>query len=128
MTKEMNKPGKKGFGRIIAAAGYSWQGLKATYKNEAAIRQELIAGIVIIPLAFILADTGIELALLVSSFVLIFLMELVNSAIESIVDRIGTDHHPLSGQAKDIGSALVMIAMLIFLVVWGSVLFYPTSV
>ena len=59
---------------------------------------------------------------------LIFLMELVNSAIESIVDRIGTDHHPLSGQAKDIGSALVMIAMLIFLVVWGSVLFYPTSV
>ncbi|MHC5225761.1 diacylglycerol kinase [Ignatzschineria sp. LJL83] len=122
----MNKPGKKGFARIIAAFGYSLKGLKAAYQNEAAIRQELIAGILIIPLAFFFANNGIELALLLSSALLIFLMELVNSAIESIVDRVGSEYHELSGQAKDIGSALVLVAMIIFVVTWGSILFYPT--
>ncbi|UNM96866.1 diacylglycerol kinase [Ignatzschineria rhizosphaerae] len=126
MSEKMNKPGKKGFARIIAATGYSWQGLKAAYRNEAAIRQELLAGIVVIPLAIYLAKTGVELALLVGSALLVFLMELINSAIEAIVDRIGAEYHPLSGQAKDIGSALVMVAMIIAAIVWGAILFYPT--
>lgn len=127
MSKEMNKPGKKGVARIIAATGYSLRGLKAAYKNEAAIRQELFAGIVIVPLAFFCANTGVELALLLGSFILIIMMELVNSAIESIVDRISLDHHVLSGQAKDIGSGLVMMAMILFAIVWIAVIFYPAT-
>ncbi len=127
MSKKMNKPGKKGIERIVAAAGYSWKGLKAAYRSEAAIRQELWAGVIIIPLAFYLAESGVELALLLGSALLIFLMELVNSALEAVVDRISSEYHPLSGQAKDIGSALVMMAMIIFAIVWGAILFYPTS-
>lgn len=126
MSNEMNKPGKKGVARIIAAAGYSWRGLKAAYRNETAIRQELMTGIIVIPCAFFFASNGVELALLLGSALLIFLMELVNSALEAIVDRIGTEYHPLSGQAKDIGSALVMIAMLICVIVWAAIIFYPT--
>jgi|SRR5699024_10308797 len=126
MSNEMNKPGKKGVARIIAAAGYSWRGLKAAYRSETAIRQELMAGIIVIPCAFFFASNGVELALLLGSVLLIFLMELVNSALEAIVDRIGMEYHPLSGQAKDIGSALVMIAMLICVIVWAAIIFYPT--
>lgn len=127
MTDKMNKPGNKGLKRIIAATGYSIKGLKAAYRNEAAIRQEMIAGIVVIPLAFIFANSGVELALLLGSALLIFLMELVNSALEAVVDRIGSEHHVLSGQAKDIGSALVMVAIVIFMIVWASILFYPSA-
>ena len=127
MADKMNKPGNKGLKRIIAATGYSIQGLKAAYRNEAAIRQEVLAGIVVIPLAFYIADNGVELALLLGSALLVFLMELVNSALEAVVDRIGSEPHVLSGQAKDIGSALVMVAMIMFLIVWASLLFYPSA-
>ena len=126
MSQEMNKPGKKGLARIIAAVGYSFKGLKVAYRNEAAIRQELFAGIIIVPMAFLIAKSGIELALLLGSAILVFLMELVNSVLEAIVDRIGAEYHPLSGQAKDIGSALVMVAILLFAVVWAAIIFYPS--
>nr|WP_275665710.1 diacylglycerol kinase [Ignatzschineria indica] len=122
--QKMNKPNRKGLARIVAATQYSLRGLQAAYRNEEAIRQELWAGIVIVPLAFLIADSGVELALLLGSAILIFLMELVNSAIESVVDRISLEHHPLSGQAKDIGSALVMVALLLFATVWLAILFY----
>ena len=125
MSKNMNKPAKKGMARIVAAFGYSIKGLKAAYKNEAAIRQELMAGVIIVPLAFFVAENGIELALLLGSAILVFLMELINSAIESVVDRIGAEHHELSGQAKDIGSALVLIAILLCFVTWGAIILYP---
>ncbi|WP_026879159.1 diacylglycerol kinase [Ignatzschineria larvae DSM 13226] len=121
----MNKPNRTGLGRIIAAGGYSLRGLKAAFQSEAAIRQELFAAIFLVPLAFYLADNGIELALLLGSLILVFLMELINSAIEAIVDRISFEHHPLSGQAKDIGSALVMIAIVLVVIVWGAIIFYP---
>ncbi|PWD81042.1 diacylglycerol kinase [Ignatzschineria ureiclastica] len=121
----MNKPNRTGLGRIIAAGGYSLRGLKAAFQNEAAIRQELFAAIFLIPLAFYVADSGIELSLLLGSLILVFLMELINSAIEAIVDRISFDYHPLSGQAKDIGSALVMIAIGLVIIVWGAIIFYP---
>ncbi|GGZ76806.1 diacylglycerol kinase [Ignatzschineria indica] len=124
MMQKMNKPNRKGLARIVAATQYSLRGLQAAYRNEEAIRQELWAGIVIVPLAFLIADSGVELALLLGSAILIFLMELVNSAIESVVDRISLEHHPLSGQAKDIGSALVMVALLLFATVWLAILFY----
>lgn len=125
MSKNMNKPAKKGIARIVAAFGYSIKGLKAAYKNEAAIRQELMAGVIIVPLAFFVAENGIEVALLLGSAILVFLMELINSAIESVVDRIGAEHHELSGQAKDIGSALVLIAILLCFVTWGAIILYP---
>lgn len=125
MNNKMNKPNRTGLGRIIAAGGYSLRGLKAAFQNEAAIRQELMAAIFLIPLAFYIADSGIELALLLGSLILVFLMELINSAIEAIVDRISFDHHPLSGQAKDIGSALVMIAIALVIIVWSAIIFYP---
>ncbi|GGZ95234.1 diacylglycerol kinase [Ignatzschineria ureiclastica] len=125
MNNKMNKPNRTGLGRIIAAGGYSLRGLKAAFQNEAAIRQELFAAIFLIPLAFYVADSGIELSLLLGSLILVFLMELINSAIEAIVDRISFDYHPLSGQAKDIGSALVMIAIGLVIIVWGAIIFYP---
>lgn len=124
MTQKMNKPDRKGLARIVAATRYSIKGLQAAYRNEEAIRQELLAGIVVIPLAFVIAENGVELALLLGSAILIFLMELINSAIESVVDRISLEHHPLSGQAKDIGSALVMVGLLLFAVVWLAIIFY----
>ncbi len=120
----MNKPTKGGLARIFHAFFYSLNGLKLAFKHEAAIRQELFAGLFVIPAAFYLADSGVELALLLGSAVLIFLMELVNSAIEAVVDRIGAEIHPLSGQAKDIGSALVFVAIILFIVVWAAILFY----
>ena len=125
MNNKMNKPNRTGLGRIIAAGGYSLRGLKAAFQNEAAIRQELFAAIFLVPLAIYLAGNGVELALLLGSLVLVFLMELINSAIEAIVDRISFDHHPLSGQAKDIGSALVMIAIALAIIVWSAIIFYP---
>lgn len=123
MSLKMNKPGKTGITRIIAAGGYSLKGLKAAYQNEAAIRQELFAGVILIPLAIYLAQNGIELALLLGSLLLVFLMELTNSAIEAIVDRISFEYDPLSGQAKDIGSALVFIALIICAITWVAVIF-----
>lgn len=125
MSSYMNKPRKTGLSRIIAAGGYSLQGLKAAYQNEAAIRQEIFAGIILIPFSFYLANNGIELALLLGSLLLVFLMELTNSAIEAIIDRISFEDHPLSGQAKDIGSALVFIALLVAVITWSAILFYP---
>lgn len=124
MLGKMNKPGKKGLKRIVEATRYSVNGLKAAYKQEEAIRQESWLGILMIIVAIYIAKNGIELALLIGSVLLVFLMELINSAIESVVDRIGFDYHPLSGQAKDIGSALVMVAILMLLVTWNAIIFF----
>ena len=124
MTQKMNKPNRKGLARIFAATQYSLKGLQAAYRNEEAIRQELWAGVIVIPLGFFIADNGVELALLLGSATLVFLMELINSAIELVVDRISLEHHALSGQAKDIGSALVMVALLLFAIVWLAILLY----
>lgn len=118
----MVKPGKKGLARVLDAFGYSMQGLLACWKNEAAFRQEVILTIVLIPLALYFADTGIARALLVGSCLLVLLMEIVNSAIEAVVDRISDEHHELSGIAKDLGSAAVFISLLNLVVVWVLVL------
>jgi len=116
------KPGKKGFKRIFHAAGYSLLGLIAAYKNEAAFRQELWLTIVLAPVAIYLGNTAVERAILLGSLFLVLIVELLNSAIEAVVDRIGSDLHELSGRAKDIGSAAVMFALLNMLVVWGFIL------
>ncbi len=114
----VSKLSKVGIARIIDATGYSWSGLRAAFKHEAAFRQELCLFVVLIPVAFWLGDSGIERALMVGSLLLVLIVELVNSAIEAVVDRFGGELHELSGRAKDIGSAAVMIALLNVVVVW----------
>lgn len=114
--------GNTGLTRIIKASRYSWQGLSAAYKHEEAFRQELWASLVLIPLGFWFGQSGVEKALLVSTVLLLPLVEILNSSIEAAVDRIGEENHELAGRAKDMGSAAVAIAILIIMVVWGLVL------
>jgi len=120
----MAKKGSTGFPRIIKATGYSWQGLCAAYRHEAAFRQEMWLCSVMIPLGLYLGDNGIEKALLVSSVMLLPLVEILNSALEAVVDRIGEERHELSGRAKDMASAAVVLAFVLTAVVWVLVLFF----
>ncbi|MDY0621235.1 diacylglycerol kinase [Pasteurella multocida] len=109
---------------LIKATGYSLKGLKSAVKFETAFRHELLAALFLVPLAFWLGENGIEIALMLGSLLLVLAFELINSAIEAVVDRISLDHHELSGRAKDFGSASVFIAMVNVVVVWALVLFY----
>lgn len=119
----MAKAGATGLTRIINAAGYSWLGFKAAYKNEAAFRQELWMCIVLAPVALYLGETLMDKAILISSLLFILIVELINSAIEAIVDRIGDEIHELSGRAKDMGSSAVFVAITMTLIIWIGVLF-----
>ena len=105
------KPGNTGLTRVIKAAGYSAKGLKAAFKHEAAIRQELAMLVLAIALVCVFDLSVVERILMLGVVVLVFIVELINSAIEAVVDRIGVEHHELSGRAKDIGSAAVMVAL-----------------
>lgn len=107
-----------GVKRLFNATGYSFSGLKAAFKNEAAFRQELLLVVIFVPVAFWFGDDSLEKALLVSSLLLILIVELMNSAIESTIDRIGSEQHELSGRAKDIGSAAVFLALLNAAFIW----------
>lgn len=123
----MAKPGKTGLSRILDASKYSWLGYKAGFKNEAAFRQELFLGIILVPIASIFSETSVELAILLGSLFLVLITELLNSAIEAVVDRISDEQHELSGRAKDLGAAAVMTALINVLVIWG-VIFIPKLV
>ena len=114
----MGKTGVTGIRRIINATGYSLKGLKAAIKHEAAFRQELLLVVILLPLAFYLGKDGVEHALMIGSLFLVLIVELLNSAIESVVDRVGEEHHELSGRAKDIGSAAVFLSLLNVIAVW----------
>ncbi|MDH3218674.1 MAG: diacylglycerol kinase [Gammaproteobacteria bacterium] len=114
--------GNKGLGRVMKATGYSWQGLRAAYRHEEAFRQEVWLCIVMLPLGLYLGDGGVEKALLVGSVLLLPLVEILNSALEAVVDRFGEERHELSGRAKDMGSAAVALAILLMSVVWLLVL------
>ena len=116
------KPGKSGFARLIDATGYSWMGLKAAWENEAAFRQEVVAVVILLPLAYLIANNITQFLLLTTPLFILLIAELVNSALESVVDRIGGEHHELSGRAKDLGSAVVFIALLLSFVTWSLVL------
>ena len=120
----MADSGHTGITRIIKAAGYSWQGLCAAYRNEAAFRQEIWLAAVLLPLGFYLGEGGVEKALLLGSVILLPLVEILNSAIEAVVDRFGGEHHELSGRAKDMGSAAVAIAIILLVVTWVLVIFF----
>ncbi len=111
-----------GIKRLNNAFGYSMQGFRACFKHEEAFRQEIYASLLLIPLALYLGDTGVERALLLGSWLLVPLVELLNSAIENAIDRIGAEQHELSARAKDIGSAAVFLALLLCACVWLLVL------
>ena len=113
----------RGLLRFIKAAEYSWQGIKATYRFEEAFRQEIWITAILTPAAIYIASSGIELALLLGSLILVLIVELLNSSLEAIVDRIGTEHHELSGRAKDIGSAAVMFALINVAIIWTCIIF-----
>lgn len=117
-TPTSGKPGNTGLTRIIKAAGFSMQGLKAAFKYEAAIRQELALLVIAIISVCFLDLSVIERIIMLGVVVLVLIVELLNSAIEAVVDRIGTEYHELSGRAKDIGSAAVLVAMLFAGFVW----------
>ncbi|MDN0118436.1 diacylglycerol kinase [Yersinia frederiksenii] len=111
-----------GLSRIYKATGYSVKGLSAAWKNEAAFRQEAMAAILAIILAFWLDVDAFARILLVGSVVLVIIVEVINSAIEAVVDRIGSEFHELSGRAKDMGSAAVFLTILLALFIWVTVL------
>lgn len=115
--------GKTGLRRVINAAGYSKDGLKAAFQHEDAFRQEVFAALIMIPLALWLGGSGIGRALMIGSVLLVLMVELLNSAIEATVDRVSLEHHKLAKRAKDIGSAAVLIALLNVLATWALVLF-----
>lgn len=104
--------------RLIRALGFSLDGLKVTWRSEWAFRADVLAFVVCAPLALWIGADGVERALLIGSLALVLIAELVNSGIEAVVDRIGPDRHALSKKAKDIGSAIVLIALLAAAAVW----------
>ncbi len=116
------KPGKTGIRRILDATGYSLQGLKAAWIHEAAFRQELILTLALSICAFLLPVSMFERTIMISSLLLVVIVELLNSAIEAVVDRVSDDWNELSGRAKDIGSAAVFVAIALALFVWASIL------
>lgn len=114
-----NKPGATGVTRIVNAIGYSIAGLKAAYRHEAAFRQLVWVAAVLIPAAFFLPVTTLARVVMIASVLLVLIVELLNSAIEAVVDLASPGKHELAGRAKDIGSAASMVAQINVLVVWG---------
>lgn len=108
--------------RIVRATRYSLAGLRAAITNEAAFRQELALFVVLAPLALWLGRSGVERALLLGSLILVLIVELLNSAIETLINRIGSERHELSGICKDIASAAVFVALIQVPIVWALIL------
>ncbi len=104
--------------RIVGASLYSWRGLQAAFRHEEAFRLEVVLAFLLFPVGIWIADSLVEWLLLMMATALVLIVELLNSAIESAVDRIGDERHELAGRAKDIGSAAVMLSMGLFLIVW----------
>ena len=112
----------RGFTRMFRAFGASMKGFAGAWREEAAFRQELALAVAVIPMGLWLGRNGIERALLIAPMFLVLVVELINSAIEATVDRIGLERHTLSGLAKDIGSAAVFLSLTLLAVVWTLVL------
>lgn len=114
--------GKSGIHRLMNATRYSWQGYKAAWQTEEAFRQEAILAMIMIPVAILLPLELLEKLLMISTVVLVVIVEIINSAIEATIDRFGNEIHPLSGKAKDLGSGAVLLALLLCGGVWISIL------
>lgn len=122
MTVPVNKPNGTGISRIINATLCSVRGFKAAWLHESAFRQELLLVMLLLPLSFMLCTSRNHWLLLFASLLLLLIAELVNSALEALADAITLAHHPLIGRAKDIGSAVVFVALCLLVVVWGEAL------
>jgi len=119
----MAKPGNTGIRRIIRATRFSAQGLAGAWRHESAFRQEAVLAALLTPVALWLGRTPIERLMLILALLLVLLVELLNSAIEATVDRIGDAHHELAGRAKDMGSAAVFVSLVIVAATWGTIAF-----
>lgn len=117
----MGKPGNTGVRRIARATVYSIQGLAHAWRHEAAFRQEIALTVLITPIALWLGSTPLERTLLVGTCVFVLIIELLNSAVEAAIDRHGDELHELSGRAKDLGSAAVMLSLMLLVAVWAAV-------
>lgn len=115
------KPGKSGLTRLIEATGHSIRGLKACWQHEAAFRLDVILGLILFTLSFFLAESTTQLLALIAPLFLLLIVELLNSAIEATVDRIGREQHEMSGRAKDIASAAVMLCLFLIAATWGAI-------
>jgi diacylglycerol kinase (ATP) len=122
VSEENPFKGKTGLKRLWNALHYSFAGISAALVHEDAFRQEALFAAILIPLSFFLPVTWSSRALMIASVLLVLIVELINSAIEAIVDRVSLDHHPLSKRAKDVGSAAVFLALLNVVTVWGCML------
>lgn len=121
---------KGGLSRLSAALGYSWKGLKAAVRYEAAFRQELAVAAILLPFAFLLGRSAIEVLALFGSIILVLVVELLNSAVEAVADAVSLEDHPLLGRAKDLGSAAVFLAVTFAIAVWLTFIvlrFIPTT-
>ncbi|MDR8524176.1 diacylglycerol kinase [Shewanella fidelis] len=118
----MKPANNQGIKRVIRATGFSIQGLKSAWKNEAAFRQELVLAAIMLPIALFVDASLVERVLLILALFLVLIVELINSAIEAVVDRISDEHHPLSGQAKDIASAAVFMSLMFCGLTWAIIL------
>ncbi|MEZ5538025.1 MAG: diacylglycerol kinase [Thiolinea sp.] len=110
--------GNTGIRRLVKAGQFSWQGFRAAYHYEEAFRQEVWTLLVAVPLALWLGEDGVEKALMIGSIVLLMIVELLNSAVEAAIDRVGLERHELSGRAKDMGSAAVLLAIANVVLIW----------
>jgi diacylglycerol kinase (ATP) len=119
----MDRPKLSGMRRLVLACVNSWKGFKGAYRSEAAFRQEVFFAIVCVPLGVGLGKSGVERALLVGSVLIVLIVELLNTGIETVVDRIGLERHELSGLAKDVGSSAVLLSLTLWAVVWALILF-----
>lgn len=117
----MPKNKKRGLQRLLAATAFSAAGFRAAWRHEEAFRQEVMLAAFLAPVALWLGQNGVQRALLLGSLVLVLIVELLNSAVEAAIDRIGHDLHVLSGQAKDMGSAAVLLSLLMAAAVWAGV-------
>jgi diacylglycerol kinase (ATP) len=115
--------GKTGFSRVVNAFFYSLAGVRTAFRDEAAFRQELLLAVLLIPLAFFMPVSGIGKALMIASVMLVLIVELLNSAVEALADRVSFEKHELIKKAKDVGSAAVLVALLNVPMVWLMVLF-----
>lgn len=115
---------KTGLARIAAATKYSYHGLHLAAETESAFKQELLAFILLLPVAIYLAETAIEKLMLIGSILLVMIVELLNTAIEAVVDRVSSDFHELSGQAKDLGSAAVFLSLSLALLTWALLILF----
>ena len=115
------KSGKTIFKHVIEATGHSIRGLRACWRHETAFRLDVVLGLILFPSSFFVAESATQWIVLIVPLFLLLIVELLNSAVEATVDRIGSEHHEMSGRGKDIASAAVMLSLFLIAITWGAI-------